>query len=466
MKNLSSVNTDWLNPVLVKEVRQFFHNKLFLSLVGGLLGLQLLLLFIFNLTFDDWKNGSDAGKLFIGIDTVLMYVCVFGICAWGAMQRFCTERSSKELDFSNITLLTPFQIVAGKLASTLVIWVLVAALCLPFMTVAYFFRNVTPGEILLTFGIGIIPMLIVIQAALFCGALGKKWAQAIFIYFCFQLVPFLVGVAIASLFESKAKWEIFWFVQGGGAVMFLILFAATVELITPPFANRMFVLRLLLVILMIPVLAVMPWVKKFSQDVQMVICCFPLGIFGFLALLNCCDRDEPGGRVLARVPRNIIGRIFHYLLSSNRTGGVILGLLLLAVFGVTMAILGCFYSKTLIMIAFGVGAYALLYSELAIILHRAIPQIPGWVLFIIVFIMLGCMPMLLCLEKNTQAYDIFVSPFSLFNVQGEPRIFDYHFWIAPAAAFLAGVPFIAQMILTFKDYRAPEPGRENEIQGR
>ena len=97
MKFLSAFNSDWLNPVLVKEVRQFFHNKFFFSLVGILLGVQLLLMFIFNLSFEEWKGGDSAGRIFITIDTVLMYLCVFLTAGWGAMQRFYVERASKDV---------------------------------------------------------------------------------------------------------------------------------------------------------------------------------------------------------------------------------------------------------------------------------------------------------------------------------------------------------------------------------
>lgn len=458
MKFLSAFNSDWLNPVLVKEVRQFFHNKFFFSLVGILLGVQLLLMFIFNLSFEEWKGGDSAGRIFISIDTVLMYLCVFLTAGWGAMQRFYVERASKELDFSNITLLTPLQIVGGKLASSLVIWLLIGALCLPFMAVAYFFRNITPGQIFMIFASGIMPMLVLIQAALLCGALGKKWAYAAFVYFCFQVVPLMVGVSVASLFESNAKWEIFWLMQGGEAILFMILFAAATALITPPFANRMFVLRLLLVIAVIPVWCFVPFLNTFNKEVQVALCFFPIAIFGILGLLNSCDRDDPGGRVLARVPRNIVGRVLHYLLSSNRTGGVVLGIVFLAVSCIEMLVINAFTSESqsLNMIALGIGGFALLYSEIAILLNRHVPEIPGWGWLTIVFLLLGVVSLIAAFDPKIDLYDVYPSVFSLFNATGSPEIMDHHFWIAPCGALLAGIPFIAQMCLTFKQYRAPE----------
>ena len=201
---------DFLNPVLVKEIRQFFHNKLFLSIVAGLLGVQLVVLLIFSLSFSEWKDGSEAGKIFIVIETILMYVCVLSTSIWGAMQRFTQERSSKELDFTNITLLTPWQIIAGKLASSLVIWALIAALCLPFMTVAYFFRNVSFQDILLIFGSGIVPALILIQGALLCGAFDKKWLYGVFVYFGFQVIVPMAIFSIAPFLDGIGRNATAW----------------------------------------------------------------------------------------------------------------------------------------------------------------------------------------------------------------------------------------------------------------
>lgn len=460
MKKSPSFNSDRFNPVLIKEVRQFFHNKFFLSLAGILLGGQLLLIFIYNLSFEDWKKGDLAGTTFIVIDSVFMYLCVFLTAACSAMLRFTDERASKELDFCNITLLTPMQIVGGKLASSLVIWLLIAALCLPFMTVAYFFRNITPMQIILIFAAGILPMLVTIQAALFCGALGKKWAHAVFVLFCCQVIPLMVAVAVSTVFERKARLDIFWLVQGGEAIMFLLLFAATTALITPPFANRMFVLRLLLVITLIPVWAVIPCLNTFNLEVQMVLCCFPIGIFSMLALLNSCDRDTPGARVLAGVPKNLTGRVWHYLLSSNRTGGVVLGLILLAVSLGEMLIMSSREDQSHIMFSLGVGGYALFYSEIAILLHRRFPQLPGWGWLTVVFLLLGVVTITAAFDPAIKAVDIYTSVFSLLGIEGMPKIMDHHFWVAPCGALLAGIPFIVEMFRNFKDYRTPEIKRQ------
>ena len=108
------------------------------------------------------------------------------------------------------------------------------------------------------------------------------------------------------------------------------------------------------------------------------------------------------------------------------------------------------------MIALGIGGFALLYSEIAILLNRHVPEIPGWGWLIIVFLLLGVVSLIAAFDPKIDLYDVYPSVFSLFNATGTPEIMDHHFWIAPCGALLAGIPFIAQMCLTFKQYRAPE----------
>ena len=92
---------DRINPVLIKELRQAFHNRLMLYLSGILLVLQFAMLVIFHLTQKEW---TDGGGVFVTIDAVLMNLCILIACAYGPLQRFTEERSSSELDFAAITL--------------------------------------------------------------------------------------------------------------------------------------------------------------------------------------------------------------------------------------------------------------------------------------------------------------------------------------------------------------------------
>ena len=449
---------DFLNPGLVKEMRQFFHNRVLLSLAGGLLGVQLLVLFVFNLTFSEWKESSEAGTVFIVIDTALMYLCVLAVAVWDPMNRFIAERSSKELDFSNITLLSPWQIVGGKLASALVIWGLIASLCLPFMTVAYFFRNVTLKDILLIFGAGVMPALVLIQAALFCGSLGKKWVQALFVYFVLQVIGPLTIVSLAPMLDHRNFGFInFCIFQGGWLMLFAMLLAATIAMITPPFSNRMMPLRILLCILLVPLLITAFFMETFHREPQYLILFMIMGAIAFSGFLAVCDRDEPGGRVLARVPRNPVGRFLHYLFSSNRCGGVVFSLILLLIFALVSVLLAARMKEAMALITFGIAAYIICYCEIAIILNRKVPSMPGWGWLLVVSFALGVIPMVAAANSDIKVSQIWISPFSLLgNGRYHHTVTDPAIWAAPLAAWGVGLLFIMEMFRNYKNYKAPE----------
>lgn len=454
MKDRSTYWDDFLNPVLVKEMRQFFHNRLFLLLGAVLLGIQLLSLFVFE-TFSLWKEGKEAGSVFMTIETILMYLSVFSAAVWSPMQRFTLERSSKELDLTNVTLLTPWQIIGGKLASSLVIWALTAALCLPFVFFAYFFRNVSLHEIFASFAPGMIPALVLIQAGLFCGAVGKKWVYFLFACFAFQIVV-PMGLLAAMVYGDGKGLDFFWTIQSGGVLLFIFLLASSIALVTPPYANRMFPLRLLLTVMFLVSLAVLPFSLSFKRELELLFAVFPLGVICCFAILAACDRDLPGGRVLAQVPRNRILKFFHYLFSSNRTGGVICTLLMLLIWGAELLLLRPVKAHFLSVMTFAFAGYMVFYAEAAVLLNRRIPAIPGWGWLLIVNLGVGLLPMFAAAGQDMKAAQIIISPFSLLAMTGDKYdILTPLFWLAPAASCLAGVFFLADMARSYKNYRAP-----------
>ena len=126
--------SDRVNPVLIKEIRQHFHNFGILSVMGALLAGELVLLAVMQYRASDFRGSfTDSGSIMFGFLVGGMVLAAYFICSMGAMIRFTTERRNRELDFSFQTTLSPNRIVWGKLAGTLVMTVFIFALCLPFM---------------------------------------------------------------------------------------------------------------------------------------------------------------------------------------------------------------------------------------------------------------------------------------------------------------------------------------------
>lgn len=457
MKNFISNLNDRMNPVMIKEIRQFSHNRFFLSLTIGLLGFQLLMLLIFFMLRRERPSGYEGGNIFLIIDSILMYLCIF-FSAASAMQRFCAERTSHDLDFTSVTLLTPFQIVTGKLASSLITALLIAVLCMPLMAVVYFYRAVSFSDISQIFIAGTFPTLTLIQSALFCGALGKKWAQGLFLYFCFQVVfPVVLAAAAVLSRPSGDAMQIFWMLQGGVLLLWAILFASTAALITPPFANRMLPVRVLLFFTLLILFGFIPFMSKQSQDAAATFSSIPLGLLGIAGILVLCDREQTGPRILSQVPRNFCGRCFHFLLSSNRSGamaGLILMLILFAAAMLTTHLLG--QKKSLTMIAFAFSCYLVFYTEIALCIHRVIHHIPGFVILLFTAAILGAVPAFFVNGTSITHKDIFFSPFWIMTGTGTPEILDQDFWMPFLLAMIPGIYFLIAGAVKFRQWHAPE----------
>ena len=468
--------SDRLNPVLIKELRQSFRNRMMISLPGILLALQFFMVLIFYLSREDWMDKAEGGgKTFLYIDAALMYICIFCVCAWGAMQRFGEERASAELDFSGITLLTPFQLIGGKLAGSMVTAFLIGSLCLPFMTVAYFFRNVTPLDTAGIFIAGIVPVLISVQAALFCGVLSKKWGHALFLIFVLQVAgPLFIGSQVLfqdELLGGGRAAGLFWLLQAGGFVLFLLLFVSTAALVTPPFANRMFLPRLLGMVcfLVFAGIALLPLFKlrvTRGEPFEAFLGCGPVALTGFLVLLAVCDRDEPGARVLSKAPRNFPGRLCHFLLSSNRTGGVLCCLLVLALLsGCVLLVLpvGGPVVTTTLAISAGLCGYMVFYGELAVLMHRLVPKVPGWVWLLIVTACLGVVSLTVIDGRRVHLEDVFISFVQLFGRIKRSSQPEFGVWYGVLLSGISGIWFLAEGIRKFRSWKAPEkiaPKRE------
>lgn len=85
--------SDWLNPVLVKEIRQYFHNFGILAVMGVLLVVQLMMLVVMQYQVSESRSAfSDSGAVMFGLVAGGMGLAAFLVCAFGAMLRFTGER--------------------------------------------------------------------------------------------------------------------------------------------------------------------------------------------------------------------------------------------------------------------------------------------------------------------------------------------------------------------------------------
>ena len=330
-----------LNPVFVKEMRQYFQNRRMVVFMGLLLVAQFICTLFFSsaMTFDaDGEEGVAFFLLIIFAGAILSVL----ICAVGAEQRFAEERSDKELNYAMLTTLKPSSIIMGKLEGAMVMILCIFSMLLPFLTAAYFMRGLSAASLLLT--LYLFPVLVLhTLAGVFAGSFGQKWITILYfvglVNSAFGFVPLAFTLA-EELMDSAVLDPIFWgMLLVEYEVAFLIgvmLFLLSLAVISPPMSNRMlpakiylFALPFIALVLMAPyyiLFAGPDYPHEMFYFIEFLFCAFSIAVLPFIALFETPTNSI---RVYMKCPRNFFGRALHFLFSSGFSGSVILPVLIL-----------------------------------------------------------------------------------------------------------------------------------------
>ena len=143
-----------LNPVLIKELRNRMRGaRAFILITIYLLVLSGITMLIYLAVASNLENDMNAGRqigkiLFLSISTVaLIEVCLITPALTAGSIVGEKERQSYDLLISS--LLTPGQIVRGKLGSALAFAVILIIAVLPVMSLSFLFGGVILAEVVI-----------------------------------------------------------------------------------------------------------------------------------------------------------------------------------------------------------------------------------------------------------------------------------------------------------------------------
>jgi hypothetical protein len=341
---------DWINPIVIKELRQAVKSRLVTAVLLLFLGVQMLIVALTlgwqaldtTSTRDpmDWNTGN---QIFLVLQAILLGTCMVLIPAYASV-RMSGERSDTNVDLLFISTLRPTSIVAGKFFSALVLAMLVYSCCAPFMTFTYLLRGIDMPSILFVLGVDLLAVLLSTQIGLFLASIPAPRAFKVFIFFiafimlCYiyaalvALTSELVHEGVASMPDSR-----FWAVMGVStlAVLFStgLLFCWSVALISPPSANRAPLGRIFLVVMWLilgvscAVLSLDSWRTGGHHGPMMVWTACSVLLFCIQFTISINERDSWGPRVARTIPRWRILRPLAFLFYSGSAGGVLLSVL-------------------------------------------------------------------------------------------------------------------------------------------
>jgi hypothetical protein len=351
LRKLFAKIDDWLNPIVVRELRQAVQSRLIATIVVIYLGLQVLLLTI--VLVDQSARGGVGSRAGSGIDlhggvelfqqfqALLLGTCLLCIPAYAGI-RLAGERSDQNVDLLYISTLKSRAIIGGKFLASVVLVLLIYSTCAPFMTFTYLLRGIDIPTIVVVLFIDFVVIVFGVQLAILLGTFPVpvvlKFILSLAVFGILVRMFFWTLLVTNHLIEGgfpypAASWE---FLSGLGAVTLAILslvglwFAWSVALVSPPSANRSMPVRLYMFVswLLTGVLAAY-WSEKLHEPeflyMWFVYHCIVLALHLF-TVVN--ERERWAPRVARTIPKSWLLRVPCFLFYTGSAGGLLFGLLL------------------------------------------------------------------------------------------------------------------------------------------
>ncbi len=382
---------DWLNPIVVKELRQAVHGKFVGAALLLLLVVQLAALGIYIVSNGDFTDRFDAGRsAFMFLLAILMAICLLFVPAYTSM-RLAFERDTN-VDLLFVTTIKPSAIVWGKLFAALTITVLIFSACMPFMVFTYWLRGIDLPSIFVLMAAGFLVVAVAVQLATFVACLPASRVLKVFLSLL-ALIVFLQGYIAtltwsyysltAGIGSRLANWS-FWgpalsVIMVAAAVLGL-LFSLSVAMIKPAASNRALPVRLFVTgMWLVSGIAstVISYLQKDNSALS-VWSVLSMLVFAGAFFVAVSEREQLGPRVARKIPWSGLRIPAFFLFSGGASGvawGALMSLLtylsvkLLAASSVTLSTAGGSIKESQVWAA-GLALYGLAYSMTALLVRR------------------------------------------------------------------------------------------------
>lgn len=342
---------DWLNPIVVKELRQAVQSKLVVAGLMLFLFFQVLILAWVLLDAGTAAQTSSSNQLG-GLNTrvgrrvseVLQYL-MLGTCLLVPLYvggRLAAERSDTHTDLLFISALKPRSIVSGKFLSGLVLVLLIFSACAPFLAFTYLLRGIDVPSVLFLLGLDLILALGGIATTIFLGVIpapraikGLMGVGAVFALgglFSWGMALSLRQINGGLFANAREFWTRGALTAGVLAGGVGLLFTWSIAVLSPPAANKGVFLRgyiLAVVVLLGAAALYLGWKETHFRYLQpwliasAGLCCVQL-------FISINEREHLGPRIVRTIPRSPLLRPLAFLFYSGAAGGVVFCVLLLS----------------------------------------------------------------------------------------------------------------------------------------
>ncbi len=196
-----------MNPILARELRARTRRP------GGIITLTLFLLLLIGIAAIVWSINRSVGssfdieeaanaqigiQIFEGIISTMTFLIAFIVPALTA-PAIAGERDRQTLIPLQVSLLTPRQIISGKMSAALAFMVLLIGASAPLLAVSYVIGGITAWSVVR----GLVAVLIVAvlfgSIGILCSSLPKRTAPAVVLAYGLTIVIVFLGPVVAAL---------------------------------------------------------------------------------------------------------------------------------------------------------------------------------------------------------------------------------------------------------------------------
>ena len=325
---------DWLNPIVVKELRQAVNGKFVAAALLLLLVIQLATLGIYVVFSGDSAGRFDAGRsAFMFLLGILMGICLLFVPAYTSI-RMALERDTN-VDLLFVTTIKPSAIVWGKLVAALAITVLIFSACLPFMVFTYWLRGIDlPSIFVLMTGaflvVAVAVQLATLVACLAAGRILKILLSLLTLILFLQVYIATLSWSYYSLYSGVGSQLGGWSFWGPALAAIIIiasliglLFSLSVASIKPVSSNRALPVRLFVTGMwgVSAIAAAAISYRDKSVDPLKLWSVLWVLVFAAAFFVAVSERERLGPRVARKIPASGL-RLPAFFLFSGAANGV------------------------------------------------------------------------------------------------------------------------------------------------
>lgn len=451
------------NPVALKELRQLVRSR---TIIIGMILYPILLTIVSALTVSFRMQGRTKSDILLGpgLGEAPFYVAavITGIVVCAALPLYAAFKTSSEaqkekMGLEFVTMLTPANIISGKLLATALLMLIAIGLSMPVFTLAYLMRGVSLLQTFLMPAGLFLSGMIALCVLLFI-ACNKAWAPALRNIVCLIVYGIMLSFLVAqiSLFVDSPMSPVHFRTLSAVGVLALIMIcrATCAAQLSAPHQDAMRPLRKTELVLYL--LSPLAWLGG-DDAFQAWIGTTAIG--ATIICLRAAFYPHPIPRVAnLNAPRSWFGRFLTFPLTTGSVPGLVFGLriLLLAILALNFDNISNRQIREFFAACFEPVSLAIIIGTILRLCHaglRGYRITAGVSLGLFAFVNSAAILRTFDLCSRS-AFDILPCCFHGITYTAETA--DYHFTLALNLFAIAEVLLLVSYIRAFHSYRRPQ----------